>query len=95
MRLPINWPMGNGPDFRGVYDRQSREAHLFQRTPQGAYRAPQQVGRVDYPLVRDAMAPDVYASFRDEIDLLEGAGAEFDLNQIRAGRLTPSSSAAP
>lgn len=87
--LPINWPLGNGPDFRGVYDRQSKEVHLFQRTPQGAYRAPQQVGGVDDELVRTAMAPDIYASFRDEIDLLEGAGATFDLNEIRAGRLSP------
>lgn len=87
--LPINWPLGNGPEFRGVFDRQAQEVHLFQKTPQGAYRAPEQVGGVDDALVRDAMAPDVYAAFRDEIDLLEGAGAEFNLDEIRAGRLTP------
>ncbi len=87
--LPINWPLGNGPEFRGVFDRQAQEVHLFQKTPQGAYRAPEQVGGVDDALVRDAMAPDVYATFRDEIDLLEGAGAEFNLDEIRAGRLTP------
>jgi peptide chain release factor 3 len=87
--LPLNWPLGNGPEFRGVYDRRAKEVHLFQKTPQGAYRAPEQVGGVDDPLVRDAMAPDVYAAFREEIDLLEGAGAEFDLDQIRAGKLTP------
>ncbi len=87
--LPINWPLGNGPEFKGVFDRQTREVHLFQKTPQGAYRAPEQVGGVDDPLVRNAMAPDVYDSFREEIDLLEGAGAEFDLGEIRAGRLSP------
>jgi len=87
--LPINWPLGNGPDFRGVYDRQSREVHLFQKTPQGAYRAPEQVGGVEDDLVRNAMAPDVYAAFRDELELLEGAGAAFDLEEIRAGRLSP------
>lgn len=87
--LPINWPLGNGPDFRGVYDRQTKDVYLFQRTPQGAYRAPQQVGGVDDPFVKEAMAPDVYSAFRDEIDLLEGAGAEYSLDEIRAGRLTP------
>ncbi len=87
--LPINWPLGSGADFRGVYDRQASAVHLFERTPKGAYRAPEQVGGVDDPLVRAAMAPDVYAAFRDELDLLDGAGADFDLGEVRAGRLTP------
>ncbi len=87
--MPINWPLGSGTDFRGIYDRQSSEVHLFERTPRGAYRAPEQVGGVDDPLVKAAMAPDVYAQFRDELDLLDGAGAAFDLDEIRAGRLTP------
>jgi peptide chain release factor 3 len=87
--LPINWPLGSGAEFRGVYDRQASEVHLFERTPKGAYRAPEQVGGVDDPLVKNAMAPDVYAQFRDELDLLDGAGAEFDLAEVRAGQLTP------
>ncbi|MDD5199490.1 MAG: peptide chain release factor 3 [Terrimicrobiaceae bacterium] len=87
--LPMNWPLGNGNDFQGIYDRQTREVHLFERTPHGAYRAPEQVGGVDDPLVRGAMPPGAYAQFRDEIDLLDGAGAEFDREEIRAGRLTP------
>jgi len=87
--IPMNWPLGSGQEFRGVYDRQSREVHLFERTPHGAYRAPEQVGGVDAPLVRQAMAPGVYDQFRDEIDLLEGAGASFDLEEVQSGRLTP------
>jgi len=87
--LSVNWPLGSGVEFRGVYERQTREVHLFQRTPQGAYRAPEQVGGVDDPLVEGAMAPDTYAQFREEIDLLDGAGADFGLDEIRAGRLTP------
>ncbi len=87
--LPINWPLGSGPEFRGVYDRRDRAVHLFERTRMGAFRAPEQVGGVDDDLVRDAMTPSVYAAFREEIDLLEGAGAEFDLAEVRAGKLTP------
>ncbi len=87
--LPLNWPLGSGPEFRGVYDRQESEVHLFQRTRMGAFRAPEQVGGVDDPLVKEVMAPDVYAAFREELELLEGAGAEFDLKEVRAGRLTP------
>ncbi len=87
--LPLNWPLGSGPEFRGVFDRQENEVHLFQRTRMGAFRAPEQVGGVDDALVREAMPPDVYEQFREELELLEGAGADFDLGEVRAGRLTP------
>ena len=42
--FPVNWPIGNGFDFRGVYDRQTKLMHLFERTVGGQYRAPVQVG---------------------------------------------------
>ncbi|HET6409810.1 MAG TPA: peptide chain release factor 3 [Chthoniobacteraceae bacterium] len=87
--LPMNWPLGNGPDFRGVFDRQTNEVHVFERTQLGAYRAPREVKDVDDPQVRDLMPPDVYARFHDEIGLLEGAGTAFELDDVRAGRVTP------
>ena len=87
--LPLNWPLGSGPDFRGVYDRQTSEVHLFEKTPGGTYRAPVEVSGVDDEAVREAMAPDVYARVREEIGLLEGAGTTFDLDEVRAGKVTP------
>ena len=87
--LPLNWPLGSGADFRGVYDRETSEVHLFERTPGGAYCAPVEVTGIDHEVVRAAMAPDVYAQFRDEIGLLEGAGTAFDLDEVRAGKVTP------
>src|SRR3954463_7513502 len=83
--LPLNWPLGSGADFRGVYDRETHEVHLFERTAGGAYRAPVEVTDIDHAVVREAMAPDVYAQFRDEIGLLEGAGTAFNLDEVRAG----------
>src|SRR3984885_1985793 len=37
--FPMNWPLGNGDSFRGVYDRQSKAVHLFERAAHGATRA--------------------------------------------------------
>jgi len=37
---PVNWPLGNGPDFKGVYDRQENLVHFFERVPGGQFRAP-------------------------------------------------------
>ncbi|MBA3882655.1 MAG: peptide chain release factor 3 [Chthoniobacterales bacterium] len=87
--LPLNWPLGSGPEFRGVYDREKSEVHLFEKTPGGAYRAAVEVAGADDEAVREAVAPDVYAQFRDEVSLLEGAGTTFDLNDVRAGKVTP------
>src|SRR5579872_3730370 len=38
--FPVNWPIGTGPDFKGVYDRHEHQVHLFERTVGGVYRAP-------------------------------------------------------
>ena len=42
--VPMNWPIGDGPDFRGVYDLRSGTVHLYDRTEHGAKRAPVRVG---------------------------------------------------
>ncbi|HOX01127.1 MAG TPA: peptide chain release factor 3 [Candidatus Paceibacterota bacterium] len=86
---PVNWPLGDGPAFRGVFDRQSRHAHFFQRVPGGEYRAPVQVHDLADPVVQGAMAHDAYARVVEEIAMLEGAGAAFDRAAILRGALTP------
>ncbi|MBI4662009.1 MAG: peptide chain release factor 3 [Verrucomicrobia bacterium] len=86
---PVNWPLGDGIDFRGVFDRQSRRVHFFERVPGGEYRAPVSVHDLTDPAVRDAMAPDAYARVVDELAMLEGAGAVFDHEAVGRGELTP------
>src|SRR5688500_13172075 len=36
----MNWPLGSGVDFKGVFDRTRNQVHFFERTPGGAYKAP-------------------------------------------------------
>jgi len=86
---PLNWPLGDGPRFKGVYDRMNREVHLFERTAHGAYRAPVSVAGIGDDQVRDALDEAVWRQVRDELELLEGAGADFDAGQVLAGALTP------
>ena len=87
--FPVNWPLGDGPRFRGVYDREQKQVHLFQRTVHGAYRAPVAVSGIEDESVKDALEEGTYRQVCDELELLEGAGAEFDLDQVLAGELTP------
>ncbi len=87
--FPVNWPLGDGPRFRGVYDREQKQVHLFQRTVHGAYRAPVAVTGIEDESVKEAVEEGTYRQVCDELELLEGAGAEFDLKKVLAGELTP------
>ncbi len=86
---PVVWPLGNGPTFRGVFDRRSRRVHLFERVPGGAYRAPVQVASLDDPDVRERLDPDARTEACEQLEMLDGAGHPFDLAAVRAGRQTP------
>ncbi len=86
---PVVWPLGNGPSFRGVFDRRSRQVHLFERVPGGAYQAPVQVASLDDELVRNKLDSDAHAEAREQLAMLDGAGHPFDLAAVRAGRQTP------
>jgi len=62
---------------------------LFERTSQGAYRAPVSVRNIEDELVRETMDPGVYRRVCEELSLLEGAGSTFDLAAVQGGKLTP------
>src|SRR5436309_1916030 len=86
---PVNWPLGDGQDFRGVFDRQGNVVHFFERVPGGEYRAPVSVHGLSDPLVQEAMTPQTYARTVEELAMLDGAGAAFDHPMVLAGELTP------
>ena len=87
--FPLNWPLGDGPRFKGVYDREHRQVHLFERTAHGAFRAPVKVSGIGDEGVRAAIDEGTYRQVCDELELLEGAGADFDVAKVLAGELTP------
>jgi peptide chain release factor 3 len=87
--VPVNWPIGDGPECQGVYDRTAREVHLFDRTEHGARRAPVHVTDLDSPELRGILTPANYEKLRQEIELLDGAGEELEQRQVDRGELTP------
>ncbi len=87
--FPVNWPLGDGPDFRGVFDRRQNLVHFFDRVPGGEYRAPVSVHGLSDENVTREMNPDTYARTVEELSMLDGAGASFNHNAVLAGELTP------
>jgi len=85
----VNWPLGSGPTFRGVFDRETKEVHLFERTAHGAYRAPVQVASLEDPAVKERLEPDDFAHAVEQLEMLEIAGVDYDQEKVRTGHLTP------
>jgi len=88
---PLNWPIGDGPDFRGVFDRMTNTVQLFERTQHGSRPVPVEVRDLSDPVLAEKIGEERAARLREEIELLELAGTPFDLDELLAGRLTPVS----
>ncbi len=86
---PVNWPLGSGPSFRGVYDRIAKQLHLFERTEHGAKRAPVSVADPYDPRIAELVDETTYREFVDGLELLEGAGTAFDRNAMLRGEVSP------
>lgn len=87
--FPMNWPLGNGTDFKGVYDRRTHTVHCFERAAHGATRAAVSLTDVADPQLRTIAGEHVYAEFREGIELLDGAGERFDRAAMLRGDVTP------
>ncbi len=87
--FPVTWPLGSGQEFQGVYDRLERKLHLYERTAHGQYRPPEEVGGYDDPAIRARIPQAVYDPWREEVEILEAAGAEFNSEEVLAGHITP------
>ena len=83
----VNWPIGCGKEFKGVYDRQRSQVILFSGEGHGKKAAATEV-RLDDPALKDLIGEERWRTLRDEVELL-GAGREYDLKAIRAGKLSP------
>ncbi len=86
---PVVWPLGNGPSFRGVFDRRSKQVHLFERVPGGAYRAPVKVGSLEDATSRAKLDESTLEEVSEQLAMLDGAGHPYDLAAVRAGKQTP------
>jgi peptide chain release factor 3 len=88
--IPMNWPIGDGPNFRGVCDRLTRMVHLFDRTAHNATAAPETVIPLDSPLLREFLSDTEIEKLRSDLHLLDGMGFELDHELLLHGAQTPA-----
>jgi len=86
----VNYPIGTGDQFRGLFDRRMRQIHLFQRTAaHGSKKAADTVVTLGNPQIEPLIDQELYYQFKEELEILEGAGASLDLEAIHKGEMTP------
>ena len=86
---PINWPIGSGKEFKGVYDRAKREVELFSDTKKGTAMGEVKTVPIDAPETEELIGSDAKDILADEIELLDGAATEFDQELVDKGQLSP------
>ncbi|MBE9045624.1 peptide chain release factor 3 [Pleurocapsales cyanobacterium LEGE 10410] len=85
----VNWPIGMGDRFKGVFDRRERKIHLFERRSHGSKAAQDTVIELGDPRIEDLLEQELYYQLKEELEILDEIGAEFDLEQVHAGKMTP------
>ena len=85
----VNWPIGTGDRFKGVFDRRLQEIHLFERTARGKREVKDIIVKLGDPYIEDLLEKDLYYQLKEDLELLEGLGSAFDLEAIHGGQLTP------
>src|SRR6059058_2345548 len=63
--VPMNWPIGNGPNFQGVFDLRTREVLRFERTSHGAHMAPVNVTGLGDPMLEEMLGPSATSDLRE------------------------------
>ncbi len=86
--VPMNWPIGDGGNFLGVYDRSRAQVHLFDRTVHNQTISPETITTLADPRLEAGLSNHQYEDFQTNIALLDEL-ALFDDELVSAGRQTP------
>ena len=87
---PVNWPISCGVSFKGVFDRDKREILTFSDLHRGQERIkPTPCDITDVDKLDELIGPYLREELVEQIELLDGASFEFDIEKVRCGELTP------
>ena len=85
----VNWPIGSGREFRGVYDRRRGEILAFTSDRNGSHEATATSMKPEDARLDTMLGQTAAAQLREEIELLDGAGSELVMDEVQGGTLSP------
>lgn len=87
---PINWPIGSGKEFKGIYDRKKQHVVTYSDTKKGTTEGHAEYISLDQEeKLLEVVGEEKLELMTDEIELLDGASAEFSLEAVQSAELTP------
>ncbi|MBQ3784549.1 MAG: peptide chain release factor 3, partial [Lachnospiraceae bacterium] len=86
---PVNWPIGSGKNFKGVYDRQTKTISQFTAANNGQKEVETVEVALGDPRVDELIGSVNHETLMEEIELLDGASDELDMERVSKGKLSP------
>ena len=86
--VPMNWPIGDGDSFIGVYDRKTEQVHLFDRTAHNQTMSPEYISTIEDPKIEAKLSDHQFEDLHLNIGLLDEM-AIFDYDKVLTGKQTP------
>lgn len=86
--VPIVWPIGDGPDFKGVLHRESRKVHLYEKQGR-TEKAAEVTMSLDDPALPGAVGEELFKQLLEDVELLDGLMPPLDKAAVLAGQQTP------
>ena len=87
---PMNWPIGCGPSFRGVFDRVGRRILVFNAKNRGQTKLEAiECDITDTEKLDAIIGEERRRELCEQVELLDAASFDFDMEKVRAGKLSP------
>lgn len=86
---PVTWPVGQGRQFRGVYNLVENKLYLFRP---GEDQLPTDIiaiSGVEDPKLDEAVGPSLAKKLREDVAMIVGVYPPFDHDEYIAGKATP------
>lgn len=87
--VPMNWPLGDGTGFKGVYDREQNGVYLYEHVERNERVAPEVFRTLESLLADGTINPRQVEKLQTDIELLDGLGIEFDRARMLSEQQTP------
>lgn len=84
---PLSWPVGMGPDFKGVFDLYQQKLVLFD--PNSKQSNKTEIKDLSDSLLDELIDEDQAEELREEVELINGVYEEFDMEEYRKGKISP------
>ena len=80
---PMNWPIGSGKDFKGVYERDNKRIIAFNGGDHGQTEVEAIEGNVEDDKFREILGEALHDKLMEDIELLDIAGDDFDIEKVK------------